>query len=208
MESIWTTHENPLISNSFFVRKMRKGKIQDDTSQRKRKIARTCKILSKFSKSTRRSTWKLRGPQSRVSFHEQSRSIFRAKNPRYLFIAHWMFHHAMMRQSMIQRCLDLVSGIPIGRSWSWNIGQLSKFSSEIVDRSVRLHRYRSIVNVTSMSKLRLYETSSRCRKELSSRLRISSTKRKDRYEKTNMRGEKEEERERKRVITLKDLLDL
>lgn len=37
MESIWTTHENLLISNLIFVRK---EKIQDDTSQRKRKIAR------------------------------------------------------------------------------------------------------------------------------------------------------------------------
>lgn len=37
MESIWTTHENLLISNLIFLRKK---KIQDDTSQRKRKIAR------------------------------------------------------------------------------------------------------------------------------------------------------------------------
>lgn len=30
MESIWTTHEDLLINNLIFVRKLRKGKIQDD----------------------------------------------------------------------------------------------------------------------------------------------------------------------------------
>lgn len=129
----------PLSIIRFSQERWGKEKIQNDTSQWKRKIARTCKILSKFSKSTRRSTRKLRGPQSRVLF------FFFTSNPdRY--VAQKI--HDICSLNLSSRCVaiddpkwrfDLVSGIPIGRSWSWDIGQSSEFSSEIVDRSMRLH---------------------------------------------------------------------
>lgn len=143
MESIWTTHENPLISNSlfFFFRK----------KDEERKKYRTTRVGGNV-----RSPGRVRSFRNFQSQREGARESWEVRSCAFFFF--FIFSRAIpidisRKESTISLIesftakeptipnwrLDLVSGIPIGRSWSWNIGQSSEFSSEIVDRSMRPH---------------------------------------------------------------------
>lgn len=143
MESIWTTHENPLISNSlfFFFRKKDEERKKYRTTRVGGNVRSPGRVRSfrnfQSQREGARESWEVRSCAFFffLSFHEQSQSIFRAKNPRYSLIESF----TAKEPTIPNWRLDLVSGIPIGRSWSWNIGQSSEFSSEIVDRSMRPH---------------------------------------------------------------------
>lgn len=147
MESIWTTHENLLISNLIFLRKK---KLQDDTSQRKRKIARMWdrdpfEIFEEKHVEAERfaiaSVFTIAIP---IDISREKLAIF--------IIARWIFHRDFNYLAPVclryKRWSDLESGIPIGQSWSWSIGHSSEFRLEILDRcrSMRPYKYISIVN--------------------------------------------------------------